>query len=126
MKMVTRHSTPSLLVADDTRAYVGSANFLRYRKNSLELGVMVKGHTARTIRFISEALKEISGPVLLPALAPFGPKKHCSASAGSDASYTLGDQDVVPTDFLSSRRNNFPVGDRGNSVTKWISRGHLI
>jgi hypothetical protein len=63
-----------LLVADDTRAYVGSANFLRYRKNSLELGVMVKGHTARTIRFISEALKEISRPVLLPALAPFGPK----------------------------------------------------
>lgn len=52
-----------ILVADDTRAYVGSANFLRFRKNSLELGVMVKGHTARTIRFISDAMKEISRSV---------------------------------------------------------------
>jgi phosphatidylserine/phosphatidylglycerophosphate/cardiolipin synthase-like enzyme len=55
-----------LLLADDTRAYVGSANFLRYRKNSLELGVMVKGHAARTIRFISEAMKRVSLPVHYP------------------------------------------------------------
>jgi len=52
-----------LLLADDTRAYVGSANFLRYRKNSLELGVMVKGDAARTVRFISEAMKRVSVPV---------------------------------------------------------------
>src|SRR5262245_9632855 len=52
-----------ILVADDTRAYVGSATFLRFRKNSLELGVMVKGHTARTIRFLSDAMKEISRSV---------------------------------------------------------------
>lgn len=59
-----------LLVADDTRAYVGSANFLRYRKNSLELGVMVKGHTARTVRFVSDAMKGISRPISYGRISP--------------------------------------------------------
>jgi hypothetical protein len=52
-----------ILVGDDSRAYVGSANFLRYQKNSMELGVMVKGHAARTIRFISDAIRQVSRPV---------------------------------------------------------------
>jgi hypothetical protein len=59
-----------LLIADDSKAYVGSANFLRYRRSSLELGVMVKGQTARTIRFISDAIKSISRPVICESVLP--------------------------------------------------------
>lgn len=62
-----------LVVADDTRAYVGSANFLRYRKNSLDLGVIVKGRAAQTIRFVSEAMKRVSQTVSYDAAAYSSP-----------------------------------------------------
>src|SRR5262249_30480262 len=49
-----------LLIADDGFAYVGSANFLRYRRNSVELGLLVRGGAARTVRYVVEGMKNLA------------------------------------------------------------------
>lgn len=49
-----------LLIADELLAYVGSANFLQYRRSSMELGVLVRGNAARTVRFVGEGMKSLA------------------------------------------------------------------
>ncbi|UVF19991.1 phospholipase D-like domain-containing protein [Microvirga terrae] len=52
-----------VVLADDRLAYLGSANFLRYRRHSVEMGVVVKGEAAKTVHFVVSAILGIAQPI---------------------------------------------------------------
>ncbi|MER9762628.1 phospholipase D-like domain-containing protein [Mesorhizobium sp. M0138] len=52
-----------VVLADDTTAYIGSANFLKYWRHSVEIGVVVKGDVARTLHFVVAAILQIAAPI---------------------------------------------------------------
>lgn len=52
-----------VVIADGDQAYVGSANMTRYARHSMELGVIVKGRSARAVAALVRAVERIAHPV---------------------------------------------------------------
>lgn len=52
-----------VIIADGDQAYVGSANMTRYARHSMELGVIVKGRSARAVAALVRAVERIARPV---------------------------------------------------------------
>lgn len=52
-------------LADHDHAYVGSANFLRYARSSVELGVLMNGRSVRVVSELVAAIKGIARPYQL-------------------------------------------------------------
>jgi hypothetical protein len=52
-----------VVIADGDQAYVGSANMTRYARHSMELGVIVKGRSARAVAALVRAVERIALPV---------------------------------------------------------------
>lgn len=55
-----------VVIADSDLAYVGSANMTLYARHSMELGVVVKGRTARAVSALVRAVERISRRVVAP------------------------------------------------------------
>jgi hypothetical protein len=52
-------------LADHDHAYVGSANFLRYARSSVELGVLMNGRSVRVVSELVAAIKRVALPCQL-------------------------------------------------------------
>lgn len=50
-------------LADETLAYVGSANMTVYDRHSMELGVMMEGYPARVVASVVRAVEQIAVPI---------------------------------------------------------------
>lgn len=50
-------------LADETLAYVGSANMTVYDRHSMELGVMMEGYPARIVASVVRAVEQIATPI---------------------------------------------------------------
>ncbi|MGX5668835.1 phospholipase D-like domain-containing protein [Rhizobium daejeonense] len=53
-----------VVIADGDMAYVGSANMTLYARHSMELGIIVKGKSARAVSALVRAVEKISRPVI--------------------------------------------------------------
>ncbi len=53
-----------VVIADGDVAYVGSANMTLYARHSMELGIIVKGKSARAVAALVRAVEKISRPVI--------------------------------------------------------------
>jgi phosphatidylserine/phosphatidylglycerophosphate/cardiolipin synthase-like enzyme len=51
-------------LADETLAYVGSANMTVYDRHSMELGVMMEGYPARIVASVVRAVEQIATPIV--------------------------------------------------------------
>ena len=54
-----------VVIADGDQAYVGSANMTHYARHSMELGVVVKGRSARAVAALVRAVERIAQPVVV-------------------------------------------------------------
>jgi phosphatidylserine/phosphatidylglycerophosphate/cardiolipin synthase-like enzyme len=52
-----------VVVADADQAYVGSANMTKYARHSMELGVVLRGRSARAVAALVRAVEHISLPI---------------------------------------------------------------
>lgn len=55
-----------IVLADGDLAYVGSANMTHYARHSMEIGVIVRGRTARAVSALVRAVERISRDVSFP------------------------------------------------------------
>ncbi|WP_052341769.1 hypothetical protein [Salinarimonas rosea] len=51
-----------VVLADSDCAYVGSANFLRYARSSVELGVVLNGGIVRVVAGLVRAIRDVASP----------------------------------------------------------------